>query len=130
EHVRPPQRLAAYHTRCDRCAHTCFSAIWIAAAVIFWLRSMSPEPSIGCWFRTMRIIFMGSPEFAVPTLLEMARSGRTPVAVYTRAPAKSGRRGLQMRRTPVHSAAHSLGIPVFSPSSLRNVETQEVIKGL
>jgi methionyl-tRNA formyltransferase len=78
----------------------------------------------------MRIIFMGSPEFAVPTLLEMSRSGRTPVAVYTRAPAKSGRRGLQMRRTPVHSAAYSLGIPVFTPSSLRNVEAQEVIKGL
>ena len=51
---------------------------------------------------------MGSPEFAVPTLLEMSKSGRVPVAVYTRAPARSGRRGLETRRTPVHSTANSL----------------------
>ena len=68
---------------------------------------------------------MGSPEFAVPTLLAMSKSGRVPVAVYTRAPARSGRRGLEMRRTPVHSAADSLGVPVFTPSSLRDVEVQK-----
>jgi len=68
---------------------------------------------------------MGSPEFAVPTLLEMSKSGRVPVAVYTRAPARSGRRGLEMRRTPVHLAADSLGVPVFTPSSLRDVEVQK-----
>jgi methionyl-tRNA formyltransferase len=78
----------------------------------------------------MRIVFMGTPEFAVPTLLEMLKSGRVPVAVYTRAPARGGRRGLEMRKTPVHSAADSLGIPVFTPSSLRDIETQNAFNSL
>src|SRR6202789_4682146 len=78
----------------------------------------------------MRVVFMGSPEFAVPTLLEMSRSGRVPVAVYTRAPARGGRRGLEMRRTPVHSAADSLGVPVFTPNSLRDAEVQKAFNTL
>ena len=73
---------------------------------------------------------MGSPEFAVPTLLEMSNSGRIPIAVYTRAPARSGRRGLEIRRTPVHAAADSLGVPVFTPSSLRDVEVQKAFSTL
>jgi methionyl-tRNA formyltransferase len=73
----------------------------------------------------MRIVFMGTPEFAVPTLLKISGSGLAPVAVYTRAPAKSGRRGLEISKTPVHSNADSLGIPVFTPTSLRDVETQK-----
>jgi methionyl-tRNA formyltransferase len=76
----------------------------------------------------MRIVFMGTPEFAVLTLLEMSKSGSVPVAVYTRAPAQSGRRGLEIRKTPVHSTADSLGIPVFTPTSLRDVETQKQFK--
>src|SRR5580704_14014192 len=79
---------------------------------------------------TMRVIFMGSPEFAVPTLTEISKSGRVPVAVYTRAPARGGRRGLEMRRTPVHSAADALGIPVFTPTSLGDVKTQKVFSSL
>src|ERR1700721_1441308 len=79
---------------------------------------------------TMRVIFMGSPEFAVPTLLEMSKRGHVPIAVYTRAPARSGRRGLEMRRTPVHSAADSLGVPVFTPSSLRDIEVQQAFNTL
>jgi methionyl-tRNA formyltransferase len=78
----------------------------------------------------MRVVFMGTPEFAVPTLLEMSKSGRTPVAVYTRAPARGGRRGLEIRKTPVHAAADSLGIPVFTPSSLRDIETQKAFNSL
>jgi methionyl-tRNA formyltransferase len=73
---------------------------------------------------------MGTPEFAVPTLLEMHKGGLTPVAVYTRAPARGGRRGLEMTRTPVHLAADSLAIPVFTPSSLRDIETQKVFERL
>ena len=78
----------------------------------------------------MRIVFMGSPEFAVPTLLEISKRAHTPVAVYTRAPARSGRRGLEVTRTPVHSAADSLRIPVFMPSSLRDVEVQKAFYSL
>jgi methionyl-tRNA formyltransferase len=79
---------------------------------------------------TMRVVFMGTPEFAVPTLLEMSKMAYVPVAVYTRAPARSGPRGLAVKKTPVHSAANSLGIPVFTPSSLRDVEVQKAFKGL
>ena len=73
---------------------------------------------------------MGSPEFAVPTLLEMSRNAHVPVAAYTRPPARSGPRGFEVRRTPVHSAADSLGIPVFTPSSLRDVEVQKAFNSL
>jgi methionyl-tRNA formyltransferase len=72
----------------------------------------------------MRIVFMGTPEFAIPTLLEISRSGLVPVAVYTRAPAQRGRRGLELRKAPVHLTADSIGIPVFTPISLRDAETQ------
>jgi methionyl-tRNA formyltransferase len=78
----------------------------------------------------MRIVFMGTPEFAVPTLLEIWKNGNAIVAVYTRAPARGGRRGLELIRTPVHSAADSLGIPVFTPSSLRDAEAQKVFNSL
>ena len=78
----------------------------------------------------MRVVFMGTPEFAVPTLMELSKSGRVPVAVYTRAPSRGGRRGLEITRTPVHSAADSLGIPVLTPASLRDVGTQKVFDGL
>ena len=50
--------------------------------------------------------------------------------VYSRAPAQSGRRGLEIKKTPVHSTADSLGIPVFTPTSLRNAETQRQFKNL
>jgi methionyl-tRNA formyltransferase len=73
---------------------------------------------------------MGTPEFAVPTLMEISKSGFVPVAVYTRAPARGGRRGLEITRTPVHLAADSLGIPVLTPTSLRDVDTQEVFNSL
>ena len=77
-----------------------------------------------------RVVFMGTPEFAVPTLLEIAKSGRELVAVYTRAPARGGRRGLEIRKSPVHSAADSLGVPVFTPPTLRDAETQSVFMNL
>ena len=73
---------------------------------------------------------MGTPEFAVPTLMEISRGGRAPIVVYTRAPARGGRRGLEIRKTPVHAAADSLGIPVLTPNSLQDVKTQEVFNSL
>jgi methionyl-tRNA formyltransferase len=78
----------------------------------------------------MRIVFMGTPEFAVPTLLEIVKNGHELVAVYTRAPARGGRRGLEFRETPVHLAAKTLGIPVFTPTTLREVEAQRTFSGL
>lgn len=69
----------------------------------------------------LRLVFMGTPDFAVPTLLEIAGGGHEVVAAYTRAPRQAGR-GLPERRSPVHEAALGLGIPVLTPASLRDPE--------
>ena len=70
----------------------------------------------------LRLVFMGTPDFAVPTLLELAGSGRAIAAVYTRAAKPGGRRGLEPVPTPVEREARRLGIPVFTPASLKGVD--------
>jgi methionyl-tRNA formyltransferase len=77
----------------------------------------------------MRIIFMGTPEFAVPTLTEIVSTGHEVVAVYTRAPKPAGR-GQAERKSPVHEAAEGFGIPVFTPRSLKQAPEQEVFSSL
>src|SRR5690606_19946227 len=76
----------------------------------------------------MRIVFMGTPEFAVPTLTEIVARGHEVVAVYTRAPRPAGR-GQAERKSPVHLAAEGFGIPVFTPRSLKGVAEQAVFAG-
>lgn len=71
----------------------------------------------------MRIIFMGSPDFAVPSLRALVASGHDVVAAYCQPPRPAGR-GKGERKTAVHEAAETLGIPVFTPKSLRNEEAQ------
>jgi methionyl-tRNA formyltransferase len=73
----------------------------------------------------MKIVFMGTPEFSVPTLHEIVSAGHEIVAVYTRAPKPAGR-GQAERRSPVHETADALGIPVFTPKSLRG-EAEQMI---
>jgi len=73
----------------------------------------------------MRIIFMGAPEFATPTLLEIIKQGHEVVVVYTRAPKPAGRRGLEPTKTPVHRVAERFSIPILTPISLRDLQTQE-----
>ena len=73
----------------------------------------------------MKIVFMGTPEFSVPTLHEIVSAGHEIVAVYTRAPKPAGR-GQAERRSPVHETADALGIPVFAPKSLRG-EAEQMI---
>jgi methionyl-tRNA formyltransferase len=68
---------------------------------------------------------MGTPEFSVPTLAALAAHGHDIAAVYTRAPKPAGRRGLTLQPTPVEEAARRLGIPVFTPSTLKTPETLE-----
>ncbi|MCG5235835.1 methionyl-tRNA formyltransferase [Xanthobacter oligotrophicus] len=70
----------------------------------------------------MRIIFMGTPDFAVPTLSEIVGRGHEVVAVYTRAPAPAGRRGLDLTPSPVHQVAERFGLKVLTPKSLRSAE--------
>jgi methionyl-tRNA formyltransferase len=69
----------------------------------------------------LRLIFMGTPEFAVPTLRALAEHGHEIVAVYTRAPKRSGR-GMQLQPTPVEQEANRLKIPVSRPTTLKTSE--------
>jgi methionyl-tRNA formyltransferase len=71
----------------------------------------------------MRIIFMGSPDFAVPSLDALVDSGHEVVCVYTQPPRPAGR-GKGERKTAVHERADELGIEVRTPKSLRNEEEQ------
>lgn len=75
----------------------------------------------------MRVIFMGTPEFAVPTLTEVVSSGHEVVAVYTRAPKPAGR-GQAERNSPVHQAADGFGVPVFTPKSLKDAAEQDLFR--
>jgi methionyl-tRNA formyltransferase len=68
----------------------------------------------------MNVIFMGAPAFAVPTLKALSSLGAPIVAVYTKAPRRAGRRGLELTKTPVHVAAEELGLHVETPSTLRD----------
>jgi methionyl-tRNA formyltransferase len=70
----------------------------------------------------LRLIFMGTPDFSVPTLLELVAHGHEVAAVYTRVPKPGGRRGLQLQPTPVEEAARKLGIPVLTPKTLKTQE--------
>jgi methionyl-tRNA formyltransferase len=72
----------------------------------------------------LRLIFMGTPEFAVPTLLELVAHGHEIAAVYTRAPKPGGRRGLELQPTPIEREARRLGIPVLTPKALKTPEAQ------
>jgi methionyl-tRNA formyltransferase len=67
---------------------------------------------------SLRLIFMGTPDFAVPTLLELVAHGHEISAVYTRA-AKPAGRGMKLQPTPVEQEARRLGISVFTPSTLK-----------
>ena len=77
----------------------------------------------------MRIAFMGTPDFAVPTLTEIVSAGHEIVAVYTRAPKPAGR-GQAERKSPIHLAAEGFGIPVRTPKTLRNEDEQAAFAAL
>jgi methionyl-tRNA formyltransferase len=71
---------------------------------------------------SLRLIFMGTPEFAVPTLSALADHGHEIAAVYTRAPKPGGRRGLSLQPTPVEQEARRRGLAVLTPKTLRTDE--------
>ncbi len=70
----------------------------------------------------MRLIFMGTPDFAVPTLLELSARGHEVAAVYTRAAKPGGRRGLDLVPSPVERVARERGWPVLTPATFKNDE--------
>jgi methionyl-tRNA formyltransferase len=75
----------------------------------------------------LRLVFMGTPDFAVPTLSELAAHGHEIAAVYTRAPKPAGR-GMKEQVTPVEREARRLGIPVPTPKTLRTPEAAETFR--
>jgi methionyl-tRNA formyltransferase len=72
----------------------------------------------------LRLIFMGTPDFAVPTLLELVAHGHEIAAVYTRA-AKPAGRGMKLQLSPVEQEARRLGIAVLTPATLKTPEALE-----
>ena len=77
----------------------------------------------------MRIIFMGTPDFAVPTLDALVAAGHNICAVYSQPPRRAGR-GKVLSRTPVHKRAEELGLAVHSPVTLKDDAAQQSFAGL
>jgi len=67
----------------------------------------------------MRLAFMGTPEFAVPSLAELIASGHEIVAVYAQPPRPKGR-GQKLTPSPVQAFAEAMGLPVFTPDSMKS----------
>ena len=79
---------------------------------------------------SLRIIFMGTPDFSVPTLRALREAGHEIVAVYSQPPRPGGRRGLDLQKSPVHQAAELLGIPVFTPLNFKGDAEREQFRAL
>ena len=77
----------------------------------------------------MRIVFMGSPEFAVPSLNALVEAGHDIVAVYSQPPRPAGR-GRGERKTAMHERAEQRGIEVRTPRTLKHEEEQERFRAL
>ena len=75
----------------------------------------------------MRLTFMGTPDFAVPALIELAARGHEIAAVYTRAPRPAGR-GMDIQHTPVEREARRLALPVYTPKTLRDEAVQAAFR--
>jgi len=79
---------------------------------------------------TLRVIFMGTPDFAVPVLASIAGQGHEILAIYTQPPRPAGRRGLELRKSPVHEKAELFNIPVRTPVSLKSESEQQALREL
>jgi len=75
----------------------------------------------------LRLVFMGTPDFAVPTLVEIVGAGHEVAAVYTRAPKPAGR-GMAMQTSPVEREARRFGLDVLTPTTLKTTEAQETFR--
>jgi methionyl-tRNA formyltransferase len=78
----------------------------------------------------MRLIFMGTPEFAVPALVALVEAGHEVAAVYTQPPRPGGRRGKELTPSPIQREAQARGITVRHPASLRSAEEQAAFAAL
>ncbi|MCK9543500.1 MAG: methionyl-tRNA formyltransferase [Novosphingobium sp.] len=78
----------------------------------------------------MRIIFMGTPQFAVPALASLIEAGHEVCTVYTQPPRPGGRRGRELTPSPVHREAQARGIEVRHPVSLKGADEQAAFAAL
>ncbi|TGQ07937.1 MULTISPECIES: methionyl-tRNA formyltransferase [unclassified Mesorhizobium] len=78
----------------------------------------------------LRVIFMGTPDFSVPTLRAIAEAGHEIAAVYTQPPRAAGRRGLELTPSPVQREAERLGLEVRTPTSLKGEAEQAAFAAL
>lgn len=78
----------------------------------------------------LRVVFMGTPDFSVPTLRAVAEAGHEIVSVYTQPPRPAGRRGLELTPSPVQREAERLGLPVRSPVTLKGAAEQQEFAAL
>jgi methionyl-tRNA formyltransferase len=76
----------------------------------------------------LRVVFMGTPDFALPTLVEIVERGHDVVAVYTRAPKAGGRRGLDLVPSAVEREARRRGLSVRAPATLRAAEAEDAMR--
>jgi methionyl-tRNA formyltransferase len=77
----------------------------------------------------LRVVFMGTPDFAVPTLAAIGSAGHTIVAVYTQPPRPAGR-GMDARKSAVHRFAEAARLPIFTPQSFKGDAEQKAFAGL
>ena len=75
----------------------------------------------------LRLVFMGTPDFAVPTLVELVGAGHDITAVYTRAPQPAGR-GMELRPSPAAREAARFGLAVVTPQTLRTADAADVAR--
>jgi methionyl-tRNA formyltransferase len=75
----------------------------------------------------LRLIFMGTPDFAVPTLVEVVGAGHEVVAVYTRAARPAGR-GMDLQPSPVEHEARRFGLPVLTPRTFKSAEAEAAFR--
>jgi len=79
---------------------------------------------------SLRVIFMGTPDFAAETLRAIHRAGHEIAAVYSQPPRPAGRRGLELTKSPVQRAAEELGLEVRTPVSLKGEVEQDAFSAL
>ena len=77
----------------------------------------------------MRLIFMGTPDFSVPTLDALVKAGHEIAAVYTQPPRPAGR-GKKPRPTPVAARAEALGLPVRTPLNFKDEADRDALAAL
>jgi methionyl-tRNA formyltransferase len=78
---------------------------------------------------TLRVAFMGTPDFSVPILSEIVGAEHDVVGVYTQPPRPAGR-GMEPKKSPVHAFAEEAGLRVFTPKSLRRADVQQEFEAL